>query len=678
MNSNNSNKKKLTLLILLFCLMIYFNFSFAEEINEVKTKKVSNKEKEKTDDPGKEIADWLETVKTRYLTRLQLSPDNRKVAFTVIERAGEKRLKNIWVLDLAREKARKFTTSKSDEHPRWSPDGNTLAFLSARGKKSQIYLLPMDGGEAEALTDSKTGVQSFQWSPHGTAIAFTSPDPQTQEEKKRKKEKDDAIVVDEDDRNALLRIIDVKTKKVRTLTKNQWRISEFQWMKNGDRLIVFATDNPNKELWTNRIFTISAKDGEMKPIAAPTGPFSGMKISPDGKTIAYLGARVDGPQECDIFFQPVSGGPVQNITGKPINRCIISFKWLNNSSILALAQTGVFSTFFIIDKNNKVKKIKPMKTNPSRSFAGNSREVVFVGQTSVTPPELWITKKWGPARQVTRFHEKWDASALIQPEVVRYKSFDEEEIEAFLYKPGDDKNGMNGTKNETKNGDRLPLVVMVHGGPSGRFSQRFNSRGQLLVSMGFAVLCPNIRGSTGYGYEFMIKNRRDWGGGDFKDVMAGVDFLINKGIAHPGRLGIYGWSYGGYMSAWAVTQTHRFKAAVSGAPMTDLAFEYGTELSSINAYDTWYLGTPYENLDDFIKMSPMTYVKNVRTPTLILCGENDKIDPVEQCQQFYRGLKRYGVDTQLVIYPREGHGIREKKHEADMLYRMTTWFKDLL
>ncbi|MCP5106861.1 MAG: S9 family peptidase, partial [bacterium] len=167
-------------------------------------------------------------------------------------------------------------------------------------------------------------------------------------------------------------------------------------------------------------------------------------------------------------------------------------------------------------------------------------------------------------------------------------------------------------------------------------------------------------------------------GGDFKDVMAGADYLIDRGIAGPDRLGIGGWSYGGYMGAWAVTQTHRFKASVSGAPMTDLAFEYGAERASINAYDTWYIGTPYENLNRVNEMSPMTYVKNVKTPTLILCGENDQIDPVGQCKQFYRGLKRYGVDTQLVIYPREGHGIREKVHRVDMHYRMLHWFLDRL
>ena len=618
-------------------------------------------------DPKKEVADWLETVKSRYLTDLQLSPDNRKVAFTVINPAEPKMPKNIWVLDIGKEKVRRFTTSKSDSYPRWSPDGKILAFLSGREKKRQIYLISMEGGEAEPLTQSKTGVQSFQWSPDGTHIAFLSTEPQTPEEEKQKKEKDDAIVVDTDDRNALLRIIDVKRKKVHTLTKNQWRISEYQWMPGGDRLILFAADNPVKELWSNRIFEISMKDGEMNLIAAPAGPFSTMEISPDGKIIAYLGARIDGPIEYDIFFQPVPGGPARNITGTCIDRSIMSFKWLNNSSILALARTGFSSTFFTIGKNNKVKKIKSIKANPSGSFAGNTRVLVFVGQTSVDPPELWISKRLTAAKQVTCFHKKWDTTTFIQPEILRYKSFDDTEIETALYKP----------KNY-KNGGEFPLVVLVHGGPAGRFSHRFSKWGQLLVSRGFVVLCPNIRGSTGYGYDFMVKNRHDWGGGDFKDVMAGVDFLIKKGIAHPERLGIGGWSYGGYMSAWAVTQTHRFKAAVSGAPMTDLAFEYGAEINSINAYDTWYLGTPYENLDDFIKMSPMTYVKNVRTPTLILCGEDDQIDPIGQCKQFYRGLKRCGVDTRLVIYPREGHGIRENKHEADMLYRMIKWFEDRL
>ncbi len=181
-----------------------------------------------------------------------------------------------------------------------------------------------------------------------------------------------------------------------------------------------------------------------------------------------------------------------------------------------------------------------------------------------------------------------------------------------------------------------------------------------------------MRGSTGYGHHFVEMNRADWGGGDFKDVMAGADWLVARGIADPNRLGIGGWSYGGYMAAWAVTQTTRFKAAVSGAPVIDMASEFGTENGS--AYDEWFYGTPYEKLDGFIKSSPMTFVKNVKTPTLLLQGEDDTTDPIGQSQQFYRGLKRYGVESDLVLYPREPHGLREEHHLVDRLTRILAWY----
>jgi dipeptidyl aminopeptidase/acylaminoacyl peptidase len=224
----------------------------------------------------------------------------------------------------------------------------------------------------------------------------------------------------------------------------------------------------------------------------------------------------------------------------------------------------------------------------------------------------------------------------------------------------------------------LPLIVLVHGGPTGRWSDSFEAWGQLLVARGYAVLYPNIRGSVGYGQQFIEMNRADWGGGDFKDVMAGVDWAIARGIADPNRLGIGGWSYGGYMAAWAVTQTSRFKAAVSGAPVIDMASEFGTENGS--AYDEWFYGTPYEKdkLDGFIKSSPMTFVRNVKTPTLLLQGEDDTTDPIGQSQQFYRGLKRYGVDADLVLYPREPHGLREEKHLLDRLNRIVAWYDKYL
>ncbi len=219
---------------------------------------------------------------------------------------------------------------------------------------------------------------------------------------------------------------------------------------------------------------------------------------------------------------------------------------------------------------------------------------------------------------------------------------------------------------------KLPLVVRVHGGPTSRWRDSIDSWGQVLAARGYAVLYPNVRGSIGYGQKFTEMNRADWGGGDFKDVMAGVDDLIAKGIADPERLGIGGWSYGGYMAAWAVTQTTRFKAAVSGAGMSDLISEFGTEKES--AGDEWFWGTPYEKPEGFLNGSPILYVKNVKTPTLILHGEADTTDPPGQSQEFYRGLKHYGVASELVMYPREPHNFREPKHRVDMLTRMVDWF----
>ncbi len=219
-------------------------------------------------------------------------------------------------------------------------------------------------------------------------------------------------------------------------------------------------------------------------------------------------------------------------------------------------------------------------------------------------------------------------------------------------------------------------MILVHGGPTGRWSDNFEAWGQLLAARGYAVLYPNVRGSVGYGHRFVEMNRADWGGGDFKDVMAGADYLVARGIADPNRLGIGGWSYGGYMAAWAITQTARFKVAVSGAPVIDMASEFGTEGGS--AYDEWFYGTPYEKLEGFIKSSPMTFVKNVKTPTLLLQGEDDTTDPMGQSQQFYRGLKRYGVDAELVLYPREPHGLREEKHLLDRLNRIIAWYDKYL
>jgi dipeptidyl aminopeptidase/acylaminoacyl peptidase len=609
-----------------------------------------------------------EQVLKRYqISDLQLSPDETKIAMSVTEPIkGTERKTNIWVLDTGTRSIQRFTaSSKSDRRPRWSPDGKRLAFLSNREGTAQVHVMPLGGGEAEALTESKTPIRSFEWSPDGTRIAFLSADPKTEEEEKKLKEKDDAVVVDKDDKEPRLRVVDLASRGLETLTAASLRISEFVWLPAGDRLLLSATDIPRRDLFSNRLYVVAIKGKDLKEIETPRGPFGDLQISPDGTTLAYLGARTpDGPEPHDLFVRPLEGGNARNLTGSPIDRPINSFHRRTDGRFLALASTGFKTTFYNVASAGGIEPLKAFEVYPAGSFVVGSRLLGFVGETTIKAPEVWLSTASGQAEQVTHFNRDWDTIPLIAPEIVRYRSFDGKEIEAALLKPAN-----------YKQGTRVPFIVLVHGGPSGLFADRFHAWSQLLVARGFAILLPNIRGSLGYGHDFLIINRYDWGGGDWNDVMAGVDYAIGLGIADPQRLGIGGWSYGGYMAAWAVTQTDRFKASVSGAPMTDLASEFGTESPGVNIGDTWALGTPYENLDLFVSRSPVTFVKRVKTPTLLLNGEEDPTDPIGQCQQFYRGLKRYNVETEFVRYPRMGHGPSEEKHQLDVLNRMLAWFE---
>jgi dipeptidyl aminopeptidase/acylaminoacyl peptidase len=291
--------------------------------------------------------------------------------------------------------------------------------------------------------------------------------------------------------------------------------------------------------------------------------------------------------------------------------------------------------------------------------------LAFVSQSATQPPEVWLWEQNTAPRPVSHLNDSWKQYALSAPEFYTYKSFDGVEIQAALLKP----RGVEGDK-------KLPLIAMIHGGPTGRWSDSIETWGQLLATHGYAVFYPNIRGSVGYGQKFVESNRDDWGGGDFKDVMAGVEDLVKRGIADGSRLGIGGWSYGGYMAEWAITQTNEFKVAVSGAGMADLISEFGTE--DHPAGDEWFFGVPWEKPEGFLNSSPFVHMRNAKTPTLVLQGDADTVDPLGQSQELYRGLKRYGVESEFVVYPREPHGFREEKHLADRLNRILAWYDKFL
>jgi dipeptidyl aminopeptidase/acylaminoacyl peptidase len=606
---------------------------------------------------------------------LAFSPDGARVVFTVADPVkGTTRARSIWMLDVASGALRQLTfAGRNDSSPRWAPDGGSIAFLSDRDGPSQLYRLSMRGGEAEKLTDRKDAIRAFRWAPDGRRIALLMPEPKPDARQQRERDKDDARVEDGDERHARVWLLDVATGALTQATTVNWRIEEIEWTPDSAGLIAVARPKPESDQWNERIYAVGLRDGRFTPIGEPHRPIGGLAVSPDGRTIAYIGGRVDGPASHDLYLQPAAGGEARNVTAASIDRPINQPRWIDNESILIGVARGFGSELAIVGRDGRVRPIERLEVNPTQFTRSPDGAIAFVGETATRAPELWLRTADGRARALTRFNEKWSSIRIVTPELVKYKSADGVEIEAALLRPvARPSTNPPNPQSPIPN----PLVVLVHGGPTARWADAFEPWGQLLAARGYAVLYPNVRGSIGYGHRFVEMNRADWGGGDFKDVMAGVDWAIARGIADPNRLGIGGWSYGGYMAAWAVTQTNRFKAAVSGAPVIDMASEFGTENES--GYDEWFYGTPYEKLDGFIRSSPMTYVKNVKTPTLLLQGADDETDPIGQSQQFYRGLKRYNVESELVVYPREPHGLREEKHLLDRLNRIVAWYDKYL
>ena len=610
------------------------------------------------------------SLNLRAISDLQFSPDGTRLALVVSEPPkGEHRARHIWLYDKQSGGIRQFTYSaKTETSPRWSPDGKQLAFLSNRDDEQQVYVMRADGGEASALTKGKRGVQSFAWSPDGRQISFLASDAKTEAEEKKEKDKDDAHVADKEDKRARLWLLTLATGETKALTQPNWEINEAEWHPTGTGLVLSATDHPESDQNSNRIFFFRLSDNSLAQVLAPRGPFGSIRIASDGKTMAYIGCRVDGPTPHDLMIAHHGDKAAQNFSGASIDLPIFEYQWGKDGSLLAIVADGFRSKFVAFTPEGALKAPSAaLSTNPAAFAASNSGDVVFVGHTATTPQELWLWDQKSPAKQISHFNDSWKEFTLSAPEFYKYKSFDGLEIEAALLKPA----GHSGNP-------RLPLIAVIHGGPTSNWQDAIETWGQLLAARGYAVFYPNIRGSSGYGQKFIEMNRGDWGGGDFRDVMAGVDDLVARGIADSERLAIGGWSYGGYMAEWAITQTTRFKAAVAGAGLSNLISEYGTEQGP--SYDEWFYGVPYERekVAGFLNSSPFVHLKNAKTPTLILQGDADLTDPLGQSQELYRGLKRYGVETELVVYPREPHGFREEKHLLDRLNRILAWYDKYL
>jgi dipeptidyl aminopeptidase/acylaminoacyl peptidase len=380
--------------------------------------------------------------------------------------------------------------------------------------------------------------------------------------------------------------------------------------------------------------------------------------------MGFVGCRDDGPTPHDLMLARHGEGAAHNLTGASVDRPVLQYQWAKDGSLLAVVEDRFQKKLLAFTAEGALRDAtEATPVNPNAFSVSDKGEVVYVGQTATTPQELWLWDQKTEPKQISHLNDSWKKYTLSVPEFYYYKSFDGLEIGAALLKPP-------GSDGKSK----LPLIAVIHGGPTGAWQDAIETWGQLLAARGYAIFYPNIRGSSGYGQKFIEMNRGDWGGGDFRDVMAGVDDLVARGIADPDKLAIGGWSYGGYMSEWAITQTTRFKAAVSGAGLSNLISEYGTEKEP--SYDEWFYGVPYEpeKITGFLNSSPFVYLKNAKTPMLILQGDADPVDPPGQSQELYRGLKRYGVETELVVYPREPHGFHEEKHMLDRLNRILAWY----
>ena len=606
----------------------------------------------------------------RNISDVQFSPDGTRAAFVVTEPAkGENRPRHIWLYDKPSGTIRQFTYSaKTEISPRWSPDGNQLAFLSNRDEGQQIYVMRTNGGEAFAVTKGKREVKQFAWSPDSKQIAYLAPEAKTEAEEKKEKDKDDAHVVDKEDKHTRLWLLALDTREAKVLTETKWEISEAEWHPSGSGLMLIATDQPASDQNTNRIFFFRLSDNSMTQVLAPRGPFGDLRIASEGQQMGYIGCRDDGPTPHDLMLARHGDKAAQNLTGASVDRPVIDYRWAKDGGLLLVVEEGFHTKLLAFTAEGALKEAAATTpVNPRAFSVSNAGDVVYVGHTATTPDELWSWDQKSEPKQISHLNDSWKEYPLSAPEFYKYKSFDGTEIEGALLRPI-------GSAAKFK----LPLIALIHGGPTGAWQDSIEIWGQLLAARGYAIFYPNIRGSSGYGQKFIEMNRGDWGGGDFRDVMAGVDDLIARGIADPEKLAIGGWSYGGYMSEWAVTQTTRFKAAVSGAGLSNLISEYGTEMRP--SYDEWFYGVPYEpeKIAGFLNSSPFVHLKNAKTPTLILQGDTDPVDPPGQSQELYRGLKRYAVDTELVVYPREPHGFREEKHLLDRLNRILAWYDKYL
>ena len=611
----------------------------------------------------------------------RLSPDGSRILFTRNELDWEKnkRVSRIWVVGADGRNARPFTGSPDDRSAEWSPDGRWVSFTrpagEGDGKVRQLFLLPVDGGEAAQLTKHATAVGSHRWSADGTSIFFLASDSLPDDLEKERKNGDDAIFIDEGPNgqtrgswNGVWQVtagIADAPREAKRLTEEGRIVGNFAPSPNGNFLAyTYRGENRRNAGHLSEVALLTIESGEEILITGNDAPESQLAWSPDGRAITFVAPDLETWEldQGNLYHYHIPTGETRQLMAHT-DMDMRGYRWNpggRSIDIVALDRT-VANLYRVDVRSGDIEQIThETGVVSSASYDRLHRLAAFQFAGPTETGDLWLADlEDGTKVRLTEANPGLADKDLVRPEVVRWRSFDGLEIEGLLYRPVD----------RTSPG---PTILEIHGGPAGVFTQGFDADAQILVSQGYAVLQPNVRGSSGYGDALLRGNMNDIGGGDYEDLMTGVDAIIERGVAHPDSLAVKGWSYGGILGGWTITRTDRFKAASLGAMVADWRSEFGSGFN----FDVvrWYLGgDPWSNRDHWTERSAYTHVDRVKTPTILFHGANDRTDTMEQSMNFFAGLRHLGVEARFILFPREGHGITEPRHRRTLMMEEMRW-----
>ena len=556
----------------------------------------------------------------------------------------------------------------------FSPDGTWLSFTRTVDEKRQLFLMRTSGGEAVRLSDHETSVGSYQWVEDGTHIVFVAAHKRGDEEEKEREAGGDAIFVDEgpNGQNAGqwndLWIIEIDTKRETRLTESENRIGSFAVAPDRTSIVFTArTENRRNQGNLSEIHLLDIESGEIRALTDNRSPEGRLTWAPDSRRIAYE-APSDGEWELrldKIWVMDIESGHKRIVSGS-FDGNIRQFVWsVDGSALLFSGLQGTNNNLYSLNlANGQVEQLtEQVGSLAPSSFSADRSMMVYVAQDWNTPPDVWAGPTNGDNGTKLTDENQWVSTdlSLGQSRLMKWESQDGREIEGILTVP------------EGASED-LPLLLHIHGGPAGVFTNTFNARAHVWAGLGYAQLSPNVRGSSGYTDELLRGNMNDIGGGDYWDLMTGVDAVIDQRIADEDQLGLRGWSYGGILGGWTITQTERFKGASVGAMVSDWTSEYGPGFN--HDVSLWYIGgTPWENPEEWRYRSALTHVANITTPTLILHGMNDRTDTEPQSMMFFQALRDQDKTTRYIRFPREPHGFREPRHQRTRDVEEIRWIQ---